>query len=62
MPSHTLDEATARRLVNQIKATLDELRDAIIELWDGQGWLALGYDSWHNLCMAEGLTSNCGSP
>jgi hypothetical protein len=34
---------------------LDELRDAIIELWDGQGRLALGYDSWHNLCMAEGL-------
>lgn len=44
---------TARRLVDRVKAGVDDLRDAITTLWDGQGWLALGYDSWDALCDAE---------
>ena len=48
-----LDEPTARTLLDKIKAGLDELRDAIIQLWEGRGWVALGDSSWDDLCQAE---------
>jgi hypothetical protein len=53
MPSYILDKATARGLVDKITASLDEIRDAIIQLWDGKGWVTLGYPSWQDLCEAE---------
>jgi hypothetical protein len=53
MPSYILDKATARGLVDKIKASLDGIRDAIIQLWVGQGWITLGYSSWEDLCEAE---------
>ena len=37
-----LDKATARALVDKIKQGLDEIRDVIIQLWEGQGWVVLG--------------------
>jgi hypothetical protein len=51
--SDTLDAATARRLVAKITASWQEMADAVVQLWQGQGWLALGYDSWDDLCAAE---------
>jgi hypothetical protein len=53
MPSYILDKATARGLVDKITASLDEIRDAIIQLWDGKGWITLGYPSLQDLCEAE---------
>jgi hypothetical protein len=43
----------ARQLVDQIRAGLDDVRDAVIALWQGTGWLALGYPTWDDLCDAE---------
>ena len=44
MPSYILDKATARGLVDKITASLDEIRDAIIQLMGRQGldhaWLS----------------------
>jgi transposase-like protein len=48
-----LTHQQARALVDTISAGLDEIRVAIIQLWEGQGWTALGYDSWESLCTAE---------
>jgi hypothetical protein len=48
-----LDEAAARDLANKVKAGLDEVRDAIIQLREGRGWLVLGFSSWEDLCAAE---------
>jgi hypothetical protein len=53
MPSYILDEATARSLVDKITVSLDEIRDAIIQLYEGKGWITLGYPSWQDLCEAE---------
>jgi hypothetical protein len=52
MPNQ-LDRPAARALVDQITVGLDQLRDAVIQLWEGRGWLALGYSSWDDLCSAE---------
>lgn len=48
-----MDRVEARQLVDQIRAGLDDLRDAVIALWQGAGWLALGYPTWDDLCDAE---------
>src|SRR5215218_3653710 len=48
-----LSADAARILVNQIRAGLDALRDAVLTLWRGQGWLALGYPTWVEMCAAE---------
>lgn len=48
-----ISETTARRLVETVKANVDDIREAVTALYDGQGWLALGYESWDALCDAE---------
>lgn len=55
----TLSRASAERLVIEIKAQLDgatrligHVRQGLVKLYDGQGWLALGYPSWR-ACVAE---------
>lgn len=49
----SISESTARTLVDKVKASVDDLRDAITTLYDGRAWLALGYASWDDLCDTE---------
>lgn len=43
----------ARELVAQITVSVDGVRDRLVELYDGRGWLALGYATWGELCEVE---------
>lgn len=43
----------ARTLVDQLRESVDDLRDALVRLWAGRAWLALGYETWDALCDAE---------
>ena len=47
----THDEA--RTLVDNVRQSLEQVRDDILRLWSGRGWIALGYASWDELCDAE---------
>jgi transposase-like protein len=47
----TPDEA--RAIVDRIKASVGAIHQDIVDLWEGQGWLALGYSSWDDLCDVE---------
>lgn len=52
--THSLiTEDEARALISQIKISLTEVTDSIWKLYQGQGWIALGYSSWLDLCAAE---------
>lgn len=48
-----LSEQEARKLVLEIKGHLYSARYKLYRLWSGQGWLALGYDSWDSCLQAE---------
>ena len=48
-----LGREAARALVATINQSAHELRTALIELYEGRGWEALGYASWRNCCEAE---------
>lgn len=48
-----MEEAEARRRVSRICTGLEDIYDDVIVLHRGQGWLALGYDTWAELCAAE---------
>ena len=41
-----MGEQEARACVARIKAGLDDIRTAGLELEEREGWRALGYDSW----------------
>lgn len=47
----TQDEA--RRCADAIKVALATARRQLVELYDGEGWLALGYASWRECVAAE---------
>ncbi len=51
--SVVLDAAQARALVERIRTQLDSTRGLLLELYEGQGWCALGYDSWRACVVAE---------
>lgn len=48
-----LSAAEARGLVDQIRANLDSARGLLLELYNREGWRALGYDSWRACVVAE---------
>jgi hypothetical protein len=41
-----ISKEQARDLVGRLNARLDDARDLILELYHGEGWKALGYQSW----------------
>lgn len=43
----------ARQYVGWINSCLDDARAYLLELYERQGWRALGYDSWHACIQAE---------
>lgn len=51
--SETMTEAEARACVSEINAGLDSVRRQILELYDREGWRALGYSSWRQCVKAE---------
>jgi len=48
-----LSRETARGLIETINKSAHELRSALIELYEGRGWEALGYANWRNCVEAE---------
>jgi hypothetical protein len=48
-----LDAARARSLTRELQKTLDVAVELVGKLWEGEGWRALGYDSWSAYCAAE---------
>jgi len=50
-PMMSRDEA--RRCVERITRHLDEARALLLELYEREGWRALGYASWRQYAVAE---------
>lgn len=48
-----LNRDEARKLVAQINTGLTDIRHLLKELFDGEGWRVLGYDSWRSCVVAE---------
>lgn len=48
-----MEGTEARRRVDRIRVGLEGIADEVIALQRGQGWLALGYPTWAELCAAE---------
>lgn len=52
-PGSKLSEQEARCLVEEIKSHLDSARVLLLRLYEGTGWLVLGYDSWRQCVLSE---------
>jgi len=48
-----MDAAEARQHVTWIKSALEDARSYLLELYEREGWRALGYDSWRACVQAE---------
>lgn len=48
-----LTELEARRLVDEIKADISAVGGKLLELYEGEGWLVLGYSNWRECVMNE---------
>jgi hypothetical protein len=48
-----LSPREARRLVDSMRGLIEMSRETLYRLWLGQGWVALDYQSWDALCLAE---------
>jgi hypothetical protein len=48
-----ITEQEARSLVEQVRSDIETLQVTIRALYGGRAWLALGYESWADLCRAE---------
>lgn len=52
-PIVLMDRAEARRSVEQIKTHLDSARRILLDLYEREGWRALGYAAWRDCATAE---------
>lgn len=43
----------ARRIIDEIRDHLESARNLLYQLYTGEGWLALGYESWRQCVMNE---------
>jgi hypothetical protein len=48
-----ITETEARTLVERIKGHFRDARSLVLRLYEGEGWVALGYDSWRACVVAE---------
>ena len=48
-----LSSAQARRLCEKIVSQATDLRGLMLQLRDGEGWVALGYATWDKCCETE---------
>ena len=51
--SKSITEGEARLLVNRIRDHINDARALVLELYEREGWRALGYDSWRECVVAE---------
>lgn len=49
----SLTEVRARQLVDAIKTHVESVGALLVELYEGQGWIALGYGSWREMAVAQ---------
>lgn len=50
MESQVLDKSAAEELVNEIVDLDKKIEAAVWALWEGRGWISLGYSSWNAMC------------
>ena len=50
MENQVLDKSAAEGLVNEIVDLDRKIEAAVWALWEGRGWIALGYSSWGEMC------------
>lgn len=50
MESQVLDKSAAEQLVNEIVDLDKKIEAAVWALWEGRGWISLGYSSWNAMC------------
>lgn len=53
MENEVLDKSAAESLVNEIVDLDKKIEAAVWALWNGRGWIALGYSSWGDMCDAR---------
>lgn len=53
MENEVLDKSTAESLVNEIVDLDKKIEAAVWALWNGRGWIALGFSSWGDMCDAR---------
>jgi hypothetical protein len=46
-------ESEARSLVERIRSHINDARLLVLELYEKEGWKALGYTSWRECVVAE---------
>ena len=52
-PVKPISKTRATKLVREIRKTLTELAPTVAELFEGRGWVALGYADWSTLIREE---------
>lgn len=50
MENQVLDKSAAEDLVNEIVDLDRKIEAAVWALWEGRGWIALGFSSWGEMC------------
>lgn len=55
VPAETIhiDQGRAMQLCKRIRQNMTDARSALVELYEGEGWRALGYDSWRECVATE---------
>lgn len=48
-----IDEGRARAICEKIRDNMTTARDLLVEMYEGRGWEALGYDSWRECVASE---------
>lgn len=56
-PGKALSREEARSLVDEIRVHLESARALLLRLYEGEGWTALGYNSWRQCVLEEFGTS-----
>lgn len=62
MENEVLDKSTAEELVHTICEKDAEVGEAAMRLWNGRGWIELGYSSWDALCDDRFKNTFCRIP
>ena len=52
-PAKRISKTRATKLVREVRKALSELAPTVVELYEGQAWIALGYADWSTLIRQE---------
>ena len=53
LPVQTMNAAEARACVESINSSINNARAMLLDLYERQGWKALGYESWRACVVVE---------